>query len=218
MSVFLEGAAIAEAKENTPITRLPTVMTRKEPKVKAPPPPPPPPRPDADASMEAEAGGDTGDEEGAGKYDGMTREQILEKFRLEQAEREAARRKAMDEEVTPPVETEHFGRSERVPWILPGFPCRRSVLNATMRPVLWGRRRERILEARSFTIRASLMRGALLLIVHGFYCSRVCLDLPDIINMTDDETPTCCASPNRVFYVRLIHSLFCFALLLLPSL
>ncbi|CAM9382500.1 unnamed protein product, partial [Ectocarpus sp. 13 AM-2016] len=36
MSVFIEGAAIAGTKEKTALTRLPTVMTRKEPKAKPP--------------------------------------------------------------------------------------------------------------------------------------------------------------------------------------
>lgn len=95
MSKFLEDAATADAKQNTPITRLPTVMTRKEPKVKPPPPPPPPPRtePEGTAQVEGEGAGE------GGAYEGWTREQILEEFRLKQAEREAARRKVMDEEV-----------------------------------------------------------------------------------------------------------------------
>lgn len=96
MSTFLEAAGTAEASQNTPLTRLPTVMTRKEPKVKPPPPPPSSPRPEAETAAGAvgEAGSD-----GAGKYDGMNRDEILEQFRAKQAEREAARRKTMDEEV-----------------------------------------------------------------------------------------------------------------------
>lgn len=97
MSTFLEAAATAEQSDNTPLTRLPTVMTRKEPKVKPPPPPPPPPIPGAETAEEAT--GETGGGDESGKYEGMNREEILEKFRAQQAERESARRKAMDEEV-----------------------------------------------------------------------------------------------------------------------
>lgn len=94
MSTFIEAAASADAKNRTPLTRLPTVMARKAPKVK---PPPPPPRPDAET---AGAGhGEGGDAAGAGKYAGMDKEQILEAFRKKQAQKEVARRKAMDEEV-----------------------------------------------------------------------------------------------------------------------
>lgn len=96
MSTFIEEAAAADASDNKPLTRLPTVMTRKEPKVKPPPPPPPPPRPEAGATGGA-GEGEPG--EGAGAYEGMDREKILEQFRAKQAEREAARRKAMDAEV-----------------------------------------------------------------------------------------------------------------------
>lgn len=108
MSTFLEGAATADAKKNSPITRLPTVMTRKEPKLKPPPPPPPPPVPDAETTTDGAdgAGGEAG--EGiAGKLEEMTPEQLQE-LRLRQAEREAARRKVMDEEVT---EGEMFQRA-----------------------------------------------------------------------------------------------------------
>lgn len=109
MSTFLEDVRIAgddgslkKNKNTTPLTRLPTVMTRKEPKVKPPPPSPTPPRPDvAEGGQAGQEGEDlmgSGSESG-GQYEGMTREQILEEFRAKQAEREAARRKAMDEEV-----------------------------------------------------------------------------------------------------------------------
>ena len=96
MSTFITEAAAADPSDNTSLTRLPTVMTRKEPKVKPPPPPPPPPRPEGGAAGGA---GEGGLGEGAGAYEGMDREKILEQFRAKQAEREAARRKAMDEEV-----------------------------------------------------------------------------------------------------------------------
>lgn len=112
MSTFIDDAAKSEEEQGpaskhtrsnaknstiTPLTRLPTVMTRKEPKVK----PPPPPRPDSAAAgvtegQEGEAGAEDG---GTGQYSGMNKEQLLEEFRAKQAEREAARRKAMDAEV-----------------------------------------------------------------------------------------------------------------------
>lgn len=96
MSIFIEAAAAGDAKDRTPLTRLPTLMARKAPKVKPPPPPPPPPRPDAGTA----GGGEGGDAAGAaGKYSGMDKEQILEAFRKKQAQQEVARRKAMDEEV-----------------------------------------------------------------------------------------------------------------------
>lgn len=121
MSTFIENATKAEeekqrgtattktktsggkksAEKNSkifPLTRLPTVMTRKEPKKK---PPPPPPRPDpaaagADAAGEGASAAEDG---GLGQYSGMDKEKLLEQFRAKQAEREAARRKAMDTEV-----------------------------------------------------------------------------------------------------------------------
>lgn len=100
MSIFIEAAAVADAKDRTPVTRLPTVMTRKEPKVKPPPPPPAEKAEKAAGSGGGEVGADAaGDVEGAGKYEGMDKEQLLEAFRKKQAEREVARRKAMDEEV-----------------------------------------------------------------------------------------------------------------------
>ncbi|CBJ25496.1 conserved unknown protein [Ectocarpus siliculosus] len=91
MSVFIEGAAIVGTKEETALTRLPTVMTRKEPKAKPPPPPP---------KAEGGEGGGASAEGlgGAGKYEGMDKEKLLEAFRKKQAEREVARRKEMDEE------------------------------------------------------------------------------------------------------------------------
>lgn len=98
MSIFIEAAAAGDAKDKTPLTRLPTVMARKAPKVKPPPPPPPPPRPDAEAAGAGDGDG-AGDGAGAGKYAGMDKEQILEAFRKKQAQQEVARRKAMDEEV-----------------------------------------------------------------------------------------------------------------------
>ncbi|CAN0366585.1 unnamed protein product, partial [Hapterophycus canaliculatus] len=100
MSIFVEAAAVADAKDRTPVTRLPTVMTRKEPKVK---PQKPPPTEEAEKAAgsagEGVGAGAAGDAaEGAGKYEGMDKEQLLEAFRKKQAEREVARRKAMDEE------------------------------------------------------------------------------------------------------------------------
>eukprot|EP00903_Cladosiphon_okamuranus_P009402 g8966.t1 len=100
MSIFIEAAAAGDAKDRTPLTRLPTVMARKAPKAKPPPPPPPSPRPDADTpgSGAGVRGAEGGDAAGAGKYAGMDKEQILEAFRKKQAQQEVARRKAMDEE------------------------------------------------------------------------------------------------------------------------
>lgn len=115
MSVFLGDAARASKdgslkkhKHTTNLTRLPTVMTRKEPKVK---PPSSPPGPQVSAGgkggmenqhkkpdgQEGPAGNDA--ESSGGQYEGMDRDQLLEEFRQKQAEREAARRKMMDEEV-----------------------------------------------------------------------------------------------------------------------
>lgn len=102
MSVFLEEAATAEAMQNTPLTRLPTVMARKEPKVKTPPPVPPTPRPEEEAAKKAaeEAAGGLGDgQDLPSEFGGMDKERVLELLKQKQAEREAAKRKAMDEEV-----------------------------------------------------------------------------------------------------------------------
>lgn len=98
MSVFLEEAATAEATKKTPLTRLPTVMARKEPKVKTPPPVPPTPRPEEEAVEEA-AGGMGDGQELPSEFGGMDKERVLELLKQKQAEREAAKRKAMDEEV-----------------------------------------------------------------------------------------------------------------------
>ena len=98
MSIFIEAAAAGDPKDRTSLTRLPTLMARKAPKVKPPPPPPSPPRPEADTAGAGEGEGG-GDAAGAGKYSGMDKEQILEAFRKKQAQQEVARRKAMDEEV-----------------------------------------------------------------------------------------------------------------------
>ncbi|CAM9487758.1 unnamed protein product [Scytosiphon promiscuus] len=97
MSIFIEAAAVADAKDRTSVTRLPTVMARKEPKVK---PPPAAEKAEKAAGSGGEGGGAdaSADAEGLGKYEGMDKEQLLEAFRKKQAEREVARRKAMDEE------------------------------------------------------------------------------------------------------------------------
>lgn len=109
MSAFIADAPRSENeippgkanKSTTPLTRLPTVMTRKESKVKSSPPPlRPDPAAAGAAGGGAEASGEGGASEGgAGRYAGMNKEQILEQFRARQAEREAVRRKAMDAEV-----------------------------------------------------------------------------------------------------------------------
>lgn len=82
-----------------PLTRLPTVMTRKEPKVKKPPPPPPRPDPAAAGTAAGGEGASAAEDGDLGQYSGMDKEKLLEQFRAKQAEREAARRKAMDTEV-----------------------------------------------------------------------------------------------------------------------
>ncbi|CAM9327347.1 unnamed protein product [Sphacelaria rigidula] len=81
-----------------PLTRLPTVMTRKEPKVKKPPPPPPRPDPAAAGTAAGGEGASAAEDGDLGQYSGMDKEKLLEQFRAKQAEREAARRKAMDTE------------------------------------------------------------------------------------------------------------------------
>ena len=99
MSAFLDEAATAEAKENTPLTRLPTVKARKEPKVK-PPPPQPPSTPGTEAEGVVEGAGEKRGEQGvSSEFGGMDKHQAEELLKIRQAEREAARRKAMDEEV-----------------------------------------------------------------------------------------------------------------------